>query len=231
MEWRGPCRYGHDMLRARPQSATLIGQARGRDREIRCQAVCRNARRLSQKHPVAGRAEETADVAKNDLWRGRGLGHGFDCASSVAASIRVHHLVPHHIHVHDRLAAWLTYLRLCSCDGPSGVPGGVRILAENLRGRVWTRSGVGGRDGVPVRHELGRPGADGGTHSRGAAFLRNLHSLFSRGQFFWNSCLRTPSRSTVVLPVLDGDGGAWHHAFGVLDPGQQQLDAGRPSAM
>jgi cytochrome d ubiquinol oxidase subunit I len=47
----------------------------------------------------------------------------------------------------------------------------------------------------------------------------NLHSLFPRGELFWDSCLRTASRSTLALPVLDRDGGAGNHAFGVLDHG------------
>ncbi|MGY3279054.1 hypothetical protein ACVJ5M_006651 [Bradyrhizobium sp. S3.7.6] len=44
--------------------------------------------------------------------------------------------------------------------------------------------------------------------------------------FFGHPHLRSPPGAAVVLPVLDGDGRARDDAFGVLDHGQQQLDAG-----
>ena len=45
-------------------------------------------------------------------------------------------------------------------------------------------------------------------------------------ELFRHPDVRPAARATVVLSVLDRDGGAGHDAFGVLDHGQQQLDAG-----
>jgi Cytochrome bd terminal oxidase subunit I len=44
--------------------------------------------------------------------------------------------------------------------------------------------------------------------------------------FFWRPSFWPVSRTCVVLSVLDRDGGVGDYAFGVLDHGQQHLDAG-----
>jgi hypothetical protein len=118
------------------------------------------------------------------------------------------------------LAAWLTILEALYLA--TGRPA-YRVVFEFWLKIFGVAFGLGVVSGIvmafPIRHELGRFGPQDGTHPRGTAFLRNLHSLFSRGKFFWDSCLRTPSRSTMVLLVLDGDGGAGNHALSVLDHG------------
>src|SRR5215472_1777927 len=125
------------------------------------------------------------------------------------------------------LAAWLTVLEaLHSVDRASGVPIGVRILAEDIRRGVWARCRLRDRDGIPVRYQLERAGPDVRTDPRPTPLIRNLHCLFSRGELFRDPAVWPASRAAVVLSVLDCDGGARHHAVGVLDHGQQQLDAG-----
>ena len=125
------------------------------------------------------------------------------------------------------LAAWLTILEALYLA--TGRPA-YRVVFEFWLKIFGVAFGLGVVSGIVMAFQFGTNwdvlARMVGTNSRGAAFLRNLHSLFSRGQFFWHSSLRTPSRSAVVLPVFDRDGGAGHHAFGVLDHGQQQLDAG-----
>ena len=125
------------------------------------------------------------------------------------------------------LAAWLTVLEaLHLATGRPAYRVGLRVLAQDLRHRIRPRRGLRNRDGVPVRHQLERAVADVGTDPGAAAVLRDLHGLHARGQFLRHPAFRPASRSTVVLSVLDRDGGARHDAFGVLDHGQQQLDAG-----
>jgi hypothetical protein len=55
---------------------------------------------------------------------------------------------------------------------------------------------------------------------RGRSLLRDLHRLFSRSELFRDPSVWSLARPTVVLSVLDGDGGAWNHPLGVLDYGQ-----------
>ena len=125
------------------------------------------------------------------------------------------------------LAAWLTILEALYLA--TGRPA-YRMVFEFWLKIFGVAFGLGVVSGIVMAFQFGTNwevlARDVGTNSRGAALLRNLHSLFPRGQFFWHSSLRTLSRSAVVLFVFDGDGGAGHHAFGVLDHGQQQLDAG-----
>ena len=125
------------------------------------------------------------------------------------------------------LAAWLTVLEaLVSRDRSPGLSRDLRILAEDIRRGVWIGRGVRHRDGVPVRHELERAvqnvRADPGT----ASDVRDLHRLHARGRLLRCSHLWPQPRAAVVLSVFDRDGGAGDHVFGVLDHGQQQLDAG-----
>lgn len=52
-----------------------------------------------------GRAEDLVDLARTNLWAGVGLevSNGRHRSSSVAASVRIYNLVPHHLSiVHDR---------------------------------------------------------------------------------------------------------------------------------
>ena len=51
-------------------------------------------------------------------------------------------------------------------------------------------------------------------------------AFFLEASFFGDSLVRALPRAAVVLFVLDRDGRARHHAVGLLDHGEQQLDAG-----
>ena len=59
-----------------------------------------------------------------------------------------------------------------------------------------------------------------------APVLRDLHRIFPGGQLLRHPSIRPLARGSAILPVLHGHGGIGNHALGLLDHGQQQLDAG-----
>lgn len=93
--------------------------------------------------------------------------------SALEASVRLYGLVPHHLPVlHDRLGRMAHGARgTAPQERATGIPGGVRVLAQDLRRGVRTRGRFRDRDGVPVRHELERPCANVGAHPGTASLL------------------------------------------------------------
>ena len=94
------------------------------------------------------------------------------------------------------LAAWLTVLEALHLrDRATGVPPGLRVLAQDLRRRVRARRRLRHRDGVPVRHQLERAGTHVRADPGAAAFLRDLHRLRPRSQLLRRSAVRPLARA------------------------------------
>ncbi len=116
---------------------------------------------------------------------------------AVAAAVRVHRLVPHHLPVlHDRAGGVAHRARGApSRDRAPGLSSGVRVLAQDLRRRLRARRRLRHRDGVPVRHQLERALAHVGADPGAAALLRDLHRLLPRGELLRRPAVRPRSAS------------------------------------
>ena len=103
--------------------------------------------------------------------------HGPHGAPPVAAAIRVHRLVPHHLPIlHDRVGGVAHRARgAASVDRASALPAGLRVLAQDLRCRLRARRRLRDCHGIPIRHQLERVGGDVRTHPGPASRLRDLH--------------------------------------------------------
>jgi hypothetical protein len=117
------------------------------------------------------------------------------------------------------LAAWLTVLEALHLW--AGRPA-YRLVFEFWLKIFGVAFGLGVVSGIVMAFQFGTnwSGSNVGTHSGPASLLRDVHRLFSRGEFFRDPAVRPLTRPTVVLFVLNGDGSAWNHALGVLDHGQ-----------
>ena len=125
------------------------------------------------------------------------------------------------------LAAWLATIegaRLVT--GKPALPARLRLLAQGVRGLVRHGRGDGCRDGVPVRHQLGRAGAEGRLDPGAAARLRSFHRLHAGGDVLRRDAARARPRVAALLFLRLLHGLARDDVLVVLDSRQQQLDAG-----
>ena len=125
------------------------------------------------------------------------------------------------------LAAWLTVLEALHLA--TGRPA-YRLVFEFWLKIFGVAFGFGVVSGIVMAFQFGTNWSvlsqDVRPDPGPAAVLRDLHRLFrSRRASSAFSCSAAPA-CRLVLSVLDRDGGAGDHALGVLDHGQQQLDAG-----
>ena len=125
------------------------------------------------------------------------------------------------------LAAWLTVLEALHLA--TGRPA-YRVVFEFWLKIFGVAFGLGVVTGIVMAFQFGTNWSElartVGSDPGRAAVLRDLHRLFPRGQLLRHPAFRSLSRPALVLSVFDRDGGARHHAFVLLDHGQQQLDAG-----
>ena len=136
--------------------------------------------------------------------------------------------LPHHLSlVHDRSGGLAGDDRgRAAGDRQSGLSARVRFLAEGVRGVVRHGRGHRHRHGVPVRHQLERAGGEDRLDPGAAARLRGLHRLHAGGDVLRRDAARPRARVAVVLLLRLLHGVARHDVLVVLDPRQQQLDAG-----
>ena len=125
------------------------------------------------------------------------------------------------------LAAWLTVLEALHLA--TGRPA-YRVIFEFWLKIFGVAFGLGVVSGIVMAFQFGTNWSVlsrmSGPIQGPLLIVRDLHRLYARGRLLRRSHLRPKPRAAVVLFVLDRDGGAGDHAFGVLDHGQQQLDAG-----
>ena len=124
------------------------------------------------------------------------------------------------------LAAWLTVLE--SLHLATGRPT-YRLLFEFWLKIFGVAFGFGVVSGIVMAFEFGTNWSElsrMSARSRAAAHLRDLHRFCVRGDFLRRAAVRPSERRPLVLSVLDRHGRPRHHAVGVLDHDQQQLDAG-----
>jgi hypothetical protein len=109
-----------------------------------------------------------------------------------------------------------------SRDQPRSVTRPLRVLTQDFRHRVRARCRLRPSDGFQVRRhwsELSRVLMP---------IQRRLmtYGLCARGKLLRRSPIRSAQSRAVVLPAPGRDGNAGHQIFGLLDYGQQQIDAG-----
>ena len=125
------------------------------------------------------------------------------------------------------LAAWLTVLEALHLS--TGRPA-YRLVFEFWLKIFGVAFGLGVVSGIVMAFQFGTNWSVlsrmSGPIQGAAALLRDLHRLFPRGELLRDPAVWPLSRPAVVLFVFDRNGGARHHALGLLDHGQQQLDAG-----
>ena len=156
------------------------------------------------------------------------LGHGPRSRLPLAPPVRVRHQLPHHLPVlHDRVGGVAGDDRgRAARHRQPALPARVRFLAQGVRGLVRHGRGDGHRDGVPVRHQLGRAGAEDRLDPGAAARLRSLHRVHAGGDVLRRHAARARPRVAALLLLRLLHGLARDDVLVVLDPRQQQLDAG-----
>jgi hypothetical protein len=118
------------------------------------------------------------------------------------------------------LAAWLTVLEALHLW--TGRPA-YRLVFEFWLKIFGVAFGLGVVSRIVMaflRHQLERAGSHVWTHPGAASLLRDLHRFLSRSELFRDPAVWPLSGLPMVLLVFDGNGGAWHHIFGLLDHGQ-----------
>ena len=125
------------------------------------------------------------------------------------------------------LAAWLTVLEALGLATGRPV---YRVVFEFWLKIFGVAFGLGVVSGIVMGFQFGTNWSvfarQGRTDPGRAAVLRDLHSVLPRSQLLRDPVVWPIACAAVVLPVLDGDGGAGHDVLRLLDHGQQQLDAG-----
>ena len=125
------------------------------------------------------------------------------------------------------LAAWLTVLEALYLA--TGRPA-YRTVFEFWLKIFGVAFGLGVVSGIVMAFEFGTNWSELSRVSgpiQGPLLTYETFTAFAlEASFFGVLLFGRQSRCPVVLSVLDRDGGARHHAVGVLDHGQQQLDAG-----
>jgi hypothetical protein len=109
-----------------------------------------------------------------------------------------------------------------SRDKPRSVTRPLRVLTQDLRHRVRARCRLRPSDGFQVRRHWSE-------HSRVSMPIQRrllTYGLCDRGKLLRRSPIRSAQSRAVVLPAPGRDGNAGHQIFGLLDYGQQQIDAG-----
>jgi hypothetical protein len=109
-----------------------------------------------------------------------------------------------------------------SRDKPRSVTRPLRVLTQDFQHRVRARCRLRPSDGFQVRRhwsELSRVSMP---------IQRRLltYGLCDRSKLLRRSPIRSAQSRAVVLPAPGRDGNAGHQIFGLLDYGQQQIDAG-----
>ena len=124
------------------------------------------------------------------------------------------------------LASYLAVLEgLVARHRAAGVPGAVRLLEADLRGRVRHGRRLRAGHELPVRHQLERVLRQDRPGARAADGLRGALGILPRGGLSRCDAVRhEPGRAEPAL-LRDADGGGRHAVLGILDPECQQLDA------
>jgi hypothetical protein len=122
------------------------------------------------------------------------------------------------------LAAWLTVLEALHLATGRPI---YRLVFEFWLKVFGVAFGLGVVSGIVMAFEFGTNWSELSrmTGPGAASYLRDVHRLFYRGQFFQDTSLRSFTCRSLVLPVFHGNGCFGDHALGILDHGQQQLDA------
>ena len=156
------------------------------------------------------------------------LEHGPRSRLPLAAPVRVPDQLPHHLPVlHDRVGSLAGDDRgRAARNGKPALPASLRFLAQGVLGLVWHGRGDGRRDGVPVRHQLGRAGAEGRLDPGAAARLRSFHRVHAGGDVLRRDAARARPRVAALLFLRVLHGLARDDVLVVLDSRQQHLDAG-----
>ena len=144
------------------------------------------------------------------------------------AAVRVRHQLPHHLpslhHWARRMAC--NSRRRAVVDRQPALSADLRLLAQDICSVVRHGRGQRHRDGLPVRHQLERTGRAHRIDPGAVAGLRGLHGLHAGSNILRRRAPRSRPRAALVLLSLLLHGLARHHVLVVLDPRQQQLDAG-----
>ena len=178
-----------------------------------------------RQHSAAGRTRAGGREAGVNQRR---MFDGPDGAPSVAAAVRFHHLVSHHFPVlHDRAGGMAHRAR--GAAPATGRPA-YRLLFEFWLKIFGVAFGIGVVSGMVMAFQFGTNWSELSQMSgpiQGPLLSYETFTAFCWKRAFFGILLFGRSRvPPVVLPVFDGDGRLGHDAFGVLDHGQQQLDAG-----
>src|SRR5690606_34143638 len=149
------------------------------------------------------------------------------CTAAVADPVRVRHLLPHPVsRIHDRPGPLAGLRRVAlAADPRRAVARRLFLLAQDLRRVLRHGGGLGHRDELPVRHQLGGAERARRRDPRAAAELRGADRVLPRGDLPRGDAVRLAQgvRPAALLRHLHGRAG--HAAVDVLDHLRQQLDA------
>ncbi len=168
-----------------------------------------------------------AAIRRNRTRQGRAA-DGSGSRTVVADTVRIRHYVPHHLSVLHDWSGGLAgdHRRHAHGHRKTHLPAGFRFLAQGLRRLLRHGCGLRHRHGVPVRHQLERACRADRLDPGPLARLRGVYRVSPGSHVLRHRHVRAQPGAAVVLPRFVLHGRARHHRVVVLDPRQQQLDAG-----